>query len=254
MTPWPLSRSAIRLLALVTLLWAAAALAWFLHVRHIENALVRADPDLAVTDPTLVKFAMEQAPSLYRRHCASCHASDMHGRPAVGTPNLSDAIWLFGLGDLPDIENTLDYGIRSGHPKSHNITDMPGFGPIGQLSAAEIHDVVEYVYGMSHADADPAAMRRGRPLFMDKGSCYDCHAADGTGNVDYGAPDLTGHSGWLYGGDRRTLFRSVYDGRHGLCPAWITRLSAVQIRELSIFLYTTARRAPHARAAAPGAS
>jgi cytochrome c oxidase cbb3-type subunit 3 len=197
---------------------------------------------------------MGRAPALYRSHCAGCHGSDMRGNHALGTPDLSDAVWLFGLGELPDIENTLDYGIRSGHPKSHNITDMPGLGRIGQLSAAEIQDVVEYVYAFSHADADPDAVRRGRPLFMDKGSCYDCHGQDGTGNVDYGAPDLTGHSGWLYGGDRQTLVQSVYDGRHGICPAWITKLSAAQIRELAIFLYTTARRAPHAPTGAAGAT
>jgi cytochrome c oxidase cbb3-type subunit 3 len=230
------------------------ALGWHLHVRDIEAALVRADPDQAVSDPALLNFAVSRAPALYSRHCASCHGRDMRGSHALGTPDLSDGIWLFGLGELPDIENTLDFGIRSGHPKSHNITDMPGLGRIGQLSAAEIQDVVEYVYSFSHADANPDAVRRGRPLFMDKGSCYDCHGQDGTGNVDYGAPDLTGHSGWLYGGNRQTLFQSVYDGRHGLCPAWITKLSAAQIRELAIFLYITARRAPHAPTGATGAS
>ncbi|MGC1458968.1 MAG: c-type cytochrome [Steroidobacteraceae bacterium] len=253
MTPWPLSRTGIRLLALAIVLCAAAALAWYLHLRHIQDALVRADPDQAVTDTTLVNFAMDRGPALYRHHCAGCHGSDMRGRQALGTPDLSDATWLFGLGDLPDIENTLDYGIRSGHPKTHNITDMPGLGRIGQLSVAEVQDVVEYVYAFSHADANPEAVRRGRPLFMDKGSCYDCHGQDATGNVDYGAPDLTGRSGWLYGGDRRTVFRSVYDGRHGLCPAWITRLSAAQIRELSVFLYTTARRAPRVPSTPTGA-
>jgi cytochrome c oxidase cbb3-type subunit 3 len=252
MTSWPLSRNSIRVAALALTLCAATVLAWHLHVRKIEDTLVRADPDQAVTDPTLVSFAMGRAPPLYRSHCAGCHGSDMRGIHALGTPDLSDAVWLFGLGELPDIENTLDYGIRSGHPKSHNITDMPGLGRIGQLSAAEIQDVVEYVYAFSHADADPEAVRRGRPLFMDKGSCYDCHGQDGTGNVDYGSPDLTGHSGWLYGGDRQTLFQSVYDGRHGICPAWITKLSAAQIRELAIFLYTTARRAPHAPTGAAG--
>jgi cytochrome c oxidase cbb3-type subunit 3 len=254
MTPLPLSRPGTRIAALVVVLCAAVALVWQLHVRHIEAALVRADPDQAVSDPTLVNFAVARAPALYRRHCASCHGRDLRGNHTLGTPDLSDAIWLFGLGELPDIENTLDYGIRSGHPKSHNITDMPGLGRIGQLSAAEIQDVVEYVYAFSHADANPEAVRRGRPLFMDKGSCYDCHGQDATGNVDYGSPDLTGHSGWLYGGDRQTLFQSVYDGRHGLCPAWITQLSAVQIRELAIFLYTTARHAPHAPTGAAGAT
>jgi cytochrome c oxidase cbb3-type subunit 3 len=254
MTSWPLSRNSIRVAALALVLCTATVLAWRLHMRKLEATLVRADPDQAVTDPTLVNFAMGRAPALYRSHCAGCHGSDMRGNHALGAPDLSDAVWLFGLGELPDIENTLDYGIRSGHPKSHNIADMPGLGRIGQLSPAEIQDVVEYVYAFSHADADPAAVRRGRPLFMDKGSCYDCHGQDATGNVDYGAPDLTGHSGWLYGGDRQTLFQSVYDGRHGICPAWITKLSAAQIRELAIFLYTAARRAPPAPTGAAGAT
>lgn len=253
MIPWPASRTRLRVAVLVLLLCAVGSLVWYLRVRHGEDALVLADPDRAVADPALVRFALERAPALYRRHCAGCHGANLRGNPARGAPDLSDAIWLFGSGDLPDIENTLDYGIRSGHPMSHNITDMPGLGRIGQLSAAESQDVVEYVYALSHADANPDAVRRGRPLFMDKGSCYDCHGTDATGNIDYGAPDLTGHSGWLYGGDRRTLYQSVYDGRHGLCPAWITQLSAVQIRELAIFLYTTAHRAPHAPPGAIGA-
>ncbi len=251
MTSWPLSRTGTGIAALVLLLCAAAAGSWHLHLRRIEATLVRADPDRAVSDPALVAFALDRAPALYRRHCADCHGRDLRGSQTLGTPDLSDGNWLFGLGELPDIENTLDYGIRSGHPKAHNITDMPGLGRIGQLSATEILDVVEYVYAFSHKDANPQAVARGRPLFLDKGSCYDCHGQDGSGNVDYGSPDLTGRSGWLYGGDRQTLFQSIYDGRHGLCPAWITQLSAAQIRELSVFLYLKARRAPRTAGGTP---
>ncbi|HTB69155.1 MAG TPA: c-type cytochrome [Steroidobacteraceae bacterium] len=254
MTLSPLARTRTHIAVLAIVLGMLVVLGWHLRVRHLEDVLVRADPDRAVSEAGLLNFAMDRAPALYSRHCAGCHGRDMHGSRPRGTPDLSDSVWLFGLGDLPDIENTLDYGVRSGHPKSHNITDMPALGRIGQLSAAELRDVVEYVYAFSHADANPDAVRRGRPLFMDKGSCYDCHGQDGTGNVDYGAPDLTGRSGWLYGGDRRTLFQSVNDGRHGLCPAWITKLSAAQIRELAIFLYTTARRAPHSPTGAAGAT
>lgn len=251
MTAWPLFRTRTLTAALVLLLCALAAGGWQLHRQRLEAALVRADPDRAVSDPALVNFAMDRAPGLYKRHCAACHGADLRGSRSLGAPDLSDGNWLFGLGELPDIENTLDYGIRSGHPKAHNITDMPGLGRIGQLSATEILDVVEYVYAFSHRDANPQAAARGRPLFLDKGSCYDCHGQDGSGNVDYGAPDLTGHSGWLYGGDRQSLFQSIYDGRHGLCPAWINQLDAAQIRELSVFLYTTARRATRSPAGAP---
>lgn len=235
------------------MLGAAAVLGWQLHRRHVEDELVRAEPDRVLTNAALVDFALGRAPTVYRRHCAGCHGRDMRGNTVLGAANLADSSWLFGLGDLADIEGTLDFGIRSGHPKSRNITDMPGLGRIGQLSAAEVQDVVEYVYAFSHADANVEAARRGHALFMDKGSCYDCHAPDGSGNVDYGAPDLTGRSGWLYGGDRRTLFQSVYDGRHGLCPAWGTRLPAVQIRELAILLYTKAHRGVRTAPRAAGA-
>ncbi len=247
-----LARKGVLIAALVVVLCVAAALSWHLRSRHLEDVLLRADPDRAVTDPTLVQFTLTRAPRLYERHCATCHGRDMRGNSALGAPDLADGDWLFGLGELPDIEDTLNYGIRSGHPKSHNITDMPGLGRIGQLSATEIRDVVEYVYAFSHGNADRDAVRRGEPLFMDKGSCYDCHGTDGTGNVDYGAPDLTGRSGWLYGGDRPTLYRSIYDGRHGLCPAWSRTLSAAQVRELAVFLYTTARHARHTPNRAPG--
>ena len=253
MTSWPLPGIGPRRAAFgiaIALILGAAALAWHQHLHRLEVALVRADPDQADTDPALVRFAMDRAPAVYRSHCAGCHGADLRGNHALGAPDLADAYWLFGLGDLPDIENTLYYGIRSGHPKAHNITDMPALGRIGQLSATEILDVVEYVYALSHPDANPEAVRRGRAIFMDKGSCYDCHGQDGSGNVDYGAPDLTGRSGWLYAGDRQTLFQSIYDGRHGLCPAWGSTLTALQIRELSVFLYTTARRAAHAPAGA----
>ena len=224
-------------LGLLLLLTAVAGLFRYSQQRSAEAALVRAEPDQAIADAPMVRLAMSRGPDLYRRHCVECHGSDARGNAARGAPDLADSIWLFGFGDLTDIENTVTYGIRSGHPKSHNITDMPAIGRIGQLSIAETRDVVEYVYAFSHSPTDMQAVDRGRQLFMDKGNCYDCHAADARGNVDYGAPDLTGRGGWLYGGDRQSLYRSVYDGRHGLCPAWIRRLSAAQIRELSIYLY-----------------
>jgi cytochrome c oxidase cbb3-type subunit 3 len=249
-------KPATLVLAVALVVGGMVALVRQLHLRHLEADLLRADPDRAVADPRFVRLSLSRAPGIYRRHCAGCHGRDMRGNHTLGAPDLADSTWLFGLGELPDIENTLDYGIRSGHPKAHNITDMPALGRIGQLSSAEVQDVVEYVYALSHADANPDAVQRGRSVFMDKGSCYDCHGQDATGNVDYGAPDLTGRSPWLHGGDRQTLFQSVYDGRHGLCPAWINELSAAQIRELSVFLYVTARRAarPPASGSPDGAS
>jgi len=160
----------------------------------------------------------------------------MRGDSARGIPDLQDAIWLYGEGRISDIENTIQYGIRSGHPKAHNITDMPAFLRIGQLSTAEIGDVIEYVLSLSKKPHDEAAARRGYELYANKGNCFDCHSSDALGNPDYGAPALTGPV-WLYGGTRDALLKSVSYGRHGLCPAWIDKLSPADVRELAVYLH-----------------
>ena len=211
------------------------------HERQLEARLLRAVPSDIAREPELVRFAVGLAGPLYARRCASCHGADLRGKHALGAPDLQDPVWLYGFGTIGDVEATLLYGIRSGHPKAHNITDMPALGRIGQLNAAEVHDVVEYVFSLSHADYDRAAAARGLAIFNDKGSCYDCHGSDASGNIDYGAPDLTGHA-WLYAGDRATLFDSVYNGRHGLCPAWIRTLAPAEIRALAVFLYERSHR------------
>ena len=141
---------------------------------------------------------------------------------------------------MGDIERLILYGVRSGHSKSRNITDMPAVGRLGVLKPAEIHDVVEYIVQLSKQPADPAAAERGQALFKDKGNCFDCHAPDGSGNPDYGSTDFTAGV-WTYGGDRVTLFKSVRDGRHGLMQAYIGKLTPVQIRALAVDIYERSR-------------
>jgi cytochrome c oxidase cbb3-type subunit III len=43
----------------------------------------------------------------------------------------------------------------------------------------------------------------------------------------------------LYGdGSRESLAMSIAYGRHGICPAWVTRISPAGIRELAVFVYS----------------
>jgi cytochrome c oxidase cbb3-type subunit III len=49
--------------------------------------------------------------------CAACHGADAHGNPAMGTPNLSDAVWLHG-GSLAAVRETIEKG-RSGTMPAH---------------------------------------------------------------------------------------------------------------------------------------
>jgi cytochrome c oxidase cbb3-type subunit III len=224
-------------------LWGAAitvalllALCYWLHLRSLEAALVRQWPEELAQSPEMIRFAMSLARPVYAAHCASCHGANLRGNHAIGAPDLADSVWLYGDGGIGDIENTILYGIRSGHPKAHNVTDMPAEGRTHQLSAQEVDDVVEFVLALSRQAHDAAAAERGRKLFFDKGNCFDCHAGDAKGNPDYGSPALLGPT-WNYGGDRLTLRRTIYSGRHGLCPAWISRLTPPQIRALAVYLY-----------------
>jgi cytochrome c oxidase cbb3-type subunit 3 len=213
-----------------------AGIGYWLHVRSLQASLVREWPAELAGHPPLIRMAVGLARPLYAEHCAACHGANLGGNRAIGAPNLADPVWLYGDGSIGAIENTILYGIRSGHPKGHNVTDMPAEGRTHQLSATEIEDVVDFVLALSRQPHDQAAAERGRKLFYDTGNCFDCHAGDAMGNPDYGSPALLGET-WNYGGDRLTLRQSIYSGRHGLCPAWIFKLTPLQIRSLAVYLY-----------------
>lgn len=73
---------------------------------------------------------------LYAENCASCHGEAGLGDPALGAPNLADAIWLYG-GDVAALTRSVAqarYGV------------MPNWG--GRLSEDEIRAVALYVHGL----------------------------------------------------------------------------------------------------------
>ena len=227
-----------RLLAItgVAVLAVAAFAGTAVHRAQLAKRLVATPAESVSADPVLVKYARQVATPVFANNCASCHGADMRGNRAIGAPNLLDKVWLYDNGNVSDIERTILYGVRSGHAKSRNITDMPPVGRLGVLKPHEIYQVVQYVQEISHQPHDAAAAEAGKALFKDKGNCFDCHAPDGSGNPDYGSTDLTANV-WNYGGDYVTLFKSVRDGRHGRMDAFIGKLNATQIRALAVDIY-----------------
>jgi cytochrome c oxidase cbb3-type subunit 3 len=232
MTRWRLSG-----LALV-LLGVAAVMVWT-RQRHIADELLRTDPAQILKSPELLREAMRIGQPPYQRHCQSCHGPSLQGDAARGVPNLAGNVWLYG-NDPVDVERTILYGIRSGHPKSRNLTDMPALVRTGQITADDARDAVEYVQSLSGRPYEKAAALRGRTIYYGKGNCYDCHANDAKGATDYGTPALTGPT-WIYGGDRESLYQSMVNGRHGKCPAWVDVLTPVQIRALALYLVAVPR-------------
>src|SRR4029077_16088446 len=114
-----------------------------------------------------------------------------HGRGAQGAfgyPNLPEASWLSGAGPLAAIHKTILHAIRSGDPDTQS-NQMPAFGRIGVLNEAQIADVAEFTLSLSGKSDDKAAYMRGAKVFAT--TCTPCHGADGKGNPQLGAPNLT---------------------------------------------------------------
>jgi cytochrome c oxidase cbb3-type subunit 3 len=210
---------------------------------RLDRQLLAETPDRIPSDPALLAYANSAGKAAFQANCVSCHGADMKGSQTQGVPNLTDDIWLYDFGRVSDIERTVLYGIRSGAGKSHNVTDMPAIGLQKALNPDEIKDVVAYTLSLSHHKQDAAAVERGSKLFQDKGVCYDCHSRDATVIPDYGAPNLIDDD-WLYGSDEKAIYKSVYDGRHGVCPAWIGRLSFPAIRAIAAFIHSMSKESP----------
>jgi cytochrome c oxidase cbb3-type subunit 3 len=231
--------------AIVGLIAAGAALtALFVERRH-EMALVRADADHVPQDAALLAVADRIAKPLYARNCAGCHGADLRGDTAKGVPDLTSGRFLYGFGQVSEIEHTIAYGIRSGRPKSWNLAAMPAFGAaapyarykIEPLKPGEIDDVVEYLVLVSGRPADSAAVARGHAVYTGRGLCFDCHADDAGGDPSIGAPGLVGPA-WLYGdGSRAALRKSITYGHGGICPGLRGPFDPAGARALALYVY-----------------
>jgi cytochrome c oxidase cbb3-type subunit III len=224
----------VRLIALAMLILIIVGWSVWDRQHRLAEDLLNTEPSEILKNPALLSQGMRLGRPLYLRHCAGCHGPALQGSPARGVPDLANKVWLYG-NDPVDVERTILYGIRSGHPKSRNVTDMPALVRSGQITPDDARDAVEYLQSLIGRPHDDVAALRGRAIYYNKGNCYDCHANDAKGVTEYGTPALTGPV-YLYGGDRETLYQSILNGRHGQSPAWINVLSPVQIRVLALYL------------------
>jgi cytochrome c oxidase cbb3-type subunit 3 len=210
----------------------------------LRRELLETDPSQISNNPNLLGEAVRLGEPVYRKHCEHCHGVHLEGNAKRGVPNLARHYWLYG-NDPVDVEHTIYYGIRSGHPQARNVAEMPALIRTGQITAGDGRDVVQYLESLSGRPHDSTAAVRGHSVYYNKGNCYDCHANDARGVIDYGTPPLRGPV-WLYGGDPETLYQSILNGRHGECPAWVSVLTPLQIRAVSVYLLTsTGKGASH---------
>jgi cytochrome c oxidase cbb3-type subunit 3 len=185
-----------------------------------------------VNDPQLVEFGRAQGRVAFADNCAPCHGAG--GGGAKGYPNLNDDDWLWG-GKIAEIEQTIRHGARSGDGKAHQ-GNMPAFGRDGILKPAQISAVADFVRSLSGLPTEKSAdLAQGKKVFAD--NCALCHGADGKGNRELGAPNLTDKI-WLYGSDKETIVQGIFNGRGGTMPAWEGRLSEPIIKSLVVYVYS----------------
>ncbi|WP_339949986.1 cytochrome-c oxidase, cbb3-type subunit III [uncultured Albimonas sp.] len=189
------------------------------------------DVEAIADDPELLQFATAGGSALFKTWCAQCHGSGAAG--AVGYPNLNDDDWLWG-GTREAIVHTVSHGIRWEADPDTRWSQMPAFGRDGLLEDAEIDQVVEHVYGLSHSDADAELAGPGEQVFLD--NCASCHGDDGRGMQDQGAPNLT-DAIWLYGGDRAAISETVHNARFGVMPNWLGRLTEADVKQVAIYVH-----------------
>jgi cytochrome c oxidase cbb3-type subunit 3 len=184
------------------------------------------------SDQNLADFAYAQGRAAFRENCGPCHGAG--GGGARGYPNLNDNDWLWG-GKLADIEQTITFGVRSGHSKAHE-SQMPAFGRDGLLKTEEIIRVGNYVRSLSGLSTRPGVdLAAAKKIYAD--NCALCHGPEGKGNREFGAPNLTDGI-WLFGSDEATIIDVITNSRSGVMPAWTGRLDPVTIKALAYYVHS----------------
>jgi cytochrome c oxidase cbb3-type subunit III len=183
------------------------------------------------SNPELLRFAMASGGASFQTNCAPCHGRGAQG--FVGYPNLNDDDWIWG-GKIEEIVKTLQVGIRSDH-KDTRVSQMPRFGVDKILKPEEISAATQYVLSLSKQASDPVQVKQGEAIFAEQ--CAACHGADGRGNAELGAPNLT-DSIWLYGSSPAAVRQSIETGRGAVMPAWGDRLDPTTIKSLAIYVHS----------------
>ena len=162
---------------------------------------------------------------LFLNHCAQCHAAD--GGGSRGFPNLADNDWLWG-GTPEAIRQTIAEG-RTGV--------MP---PLGEAlgGGAAVKDVAHYVLSLSGRTHDALRAYGGKSKFNE--ACVACHGADGKGNQQLGAPNLTDRV-WLHGSSEAQIIEQISKGRTNQMPAHKDVLSAEKIHLLTAYVLSLSR-------------
>ncbi len=183
-----------------------------------------------VKNKELASFAIAGGRSAYQVNCVQCHGTGAAG--SVGYPNLNDDDWLWG-GKLESIYKTIQHGIRFEQDDDTRTSTMPAFGVDEVLTKEQISQVTEFVLSLSKVEHKAKEAEQGAAVFKE--NCVSCHGEKGEGNQELGAPRLN-DAIWLYGGDRATVYKMIFNPKNAVMPAWAHRLDDVTIKQLAVYI------------------
>lgn len=194
------------------------------------EAIKTKDIHAIAADENLRQFAIAGGSAAFKVNCSQCHGSGAQG--AAGYPNLNDDEWLWG-GDLDGILQTINHGIRFAGDDDTRVSEMPAYGDI--LEPLQIRQVAAYVTSLTGTPRDPSMVPAGQQVFAE--NCAACHGNDAKGGKEFGAPNLV-DAIWLYGSGEAAIAKQVQSPKHGVMPAWGTRLGDATIKQLAIYVHS----------------
>lgn len=183
-----------------------------------------------VENDALARFASAGGKSLFKVYCSQCHGTGATG--SVGYPNLNDDEWVWG-GTIDQIYATIAHGARSPTDADTHFNVMPNFGTDEILASEDIDRIALQVASMSGIEGGVASPE-GEQLFAD--NCAACHGERGEGLADMGGPSLNDQV-WLYQGTLEAIREQIGQPRHGVMPAWGTRLGDTAVKQLAVYVH-----------------
>jgi cytochrome c oxidase cbb3-type subunit III len=157
--------------------------------------------------------------NFFANECAQCHGADARG--ATGFPNLTDGDWLWG-GTPQAIETSIREGRMGAMTPWKDV-----------LGAQGVEDMVAHVLSLSGRTSSAGDVKAGAQQFAT--FCAVCHGAEGKGNIELGAPNLTDQI-WLRGGSVDAIRTTIENGAQGEMPAQGQRLGDTRVRVLAAYV------------------
>jgi cytochrome c oxidase cbb3-type subunit 3 len=167
--------------------------------------------------------AMAIGQRLYLNNCAQCHGSDARG--SKGFPNLTLPAPARLVTETADQIKTVITAGRTG-------VMPPMAAAVG--SSDDVRNVAHYVLSLSDAPHNVLYAQLGKSKFA---ACAACHGADGKGNKQIGAPNLTDKV-WLHGWGEQAIVQAVTRGINNVMPPQGRLLTPEQVHVLAAYTWS----------------